>query len=512
VTLPGTTWRVTAGVALTVLAWVLLMPPGAGPDEPSHIVRSAGLIRGQFRGDAPVLEPASRSFDVPSWVTAAEPGCYAFEEFVPATCRLDVAGVTEGDVTVDSTSWGYPIWGHLAPGVASLAGSTTAMRIGAAALPGALLVASLVIARRRSSVAYAATLLAATPQVWSTIAHVNPSGLAIAGGLATTTAWLDRHPTRLTRRLLVAGLVAMLLPRRDGPVWACALLGILLAFDDMPIGDRVRQVGRSGAVVLGLAGVAVAWHALTTPGEIAITALASPILIALPLAAAWCWRASTTLRIAAVAIGVVGFFAAIGLARNRRVTTAGDGLETLILGETGTNLLGTISDLSWLDTPVPQSFVFLWFVALGLIAGAALVHTRRRLLAAAAAVVALGVVLAWMIELTQDGNGAYFQGRYYLPLMIAVPGLIASAAPPLPSTSDTLARTVGVAGLVVVNTAFFAAGRRWGVGIAGSLNPLDWDTYGMAVPPAASLLVHIAGTAALATLLWPGRRSVHSPA
>jgi hypothetical protein len=497
-------------VSLTLLAWILLMPPGAGPDEPAHLVRSAGLVGGQVRGEAPVVEPASRSFDVPAWLVTAEPGCYAFEEFVPATCRLDITEPPDGDVVLDSTSWGYPIWGHLAPAIGSLGGSTTTMRVAAAALPAALLVASIGAAWRRSVGSLAAALLACTPQVWSTISHVNPSGLAIAGGIATTTAWLDETPDRRSRWLLVAGLVAMLLPRRDGAVWACALLGVMLAVDRQPLRTRVASVGRGGAAVLGLAAFAVAVHALTTPGEIAITALASPGLIGAGLVARWGWRCSTVSRVAVIAGGVVTFAVGLAVARSRRVSTAADGLETLIFGETGTNLLGTISELSWLDTAVPQTFVFLWFISLGCLVGAALLGDRQWALIAASAVACTGIVLAWLVELTQDGDGAYFQGRYYLPLMVAVPLLAGHAVSNHPS-SARVGRVVGLAAVAVANAAFFAAGRRWGVGAAGSLNPLDWDTYGMAVPPAALVIVHLVGTATLASILWQSDRSVHSP-
>jgi hypothetical protein len=385
------------------------------------------------------------------------------------------------------------------------------MRIAAAAVPAALLVASVSAARRRSVESLAAALLGCTPQVWSTIAHVNPSGLAIAGGIATTTAWLDEVPDRRSRWLLIAGLVAMLLPRRDGPVWACALLGVLLAVDREPLRIRVARLGRGGAAVLGSAAFAAAVHALTTPGEIAITALASPALIIAGLVARWGWRRSTRWRRAVVAGGPVTFAAGVAIARSRRVSTAADGLGTLILGETGTNLLGTISDLSWLDVAVPQTFVFVWFISLGCLVGAALLGDRHWALIAAGAVACTGIGLAWLVELTQDGNGGYFQGRYYLPLMVAAPLLAGHAVSNHPSSAG-VGRVVGLAAMAVSNAAFLAAGRRWGVGAAGTLNPLDWDTYGMAVPPAALVIVHLVGTATLASVLWQTDRSVHSPA
>ena len=39
-----------AGVVLTALCWILGNPRSSGPDEPSHMIASAGLVRGDREG------------------------------------------------------------------------------------------------------------------------------------------------------------------------------------------------------------------------------------------------------------------------------------------------------------------------------------------------------------------------------------------------------------------------------------------------------------------------------
>jgi hypothetical protein len=62
---------------------------------------------------------------------------------------------------------------------------------------------------------------------------------------------------------------------------------------------------------------------------------------------------------------------------------------------------------------------------------------------------------------------------------------------------DRVAAVVGWASWAIANVAFVAAQQRWGVGIYGTWNPFDWNTWGAPLPPLALILIHGGSTAAL---------------
>src|SRR5918994_1772552 len=76
------------------LCWVLITPPGAGADEPSHLVRAGALARGHLDGvdvDAPrfeevVLPGSFEGFELPGTYAMPDPLCYAFRPLVPVDC------------------------------------------------------------------------------------------------------------------------------------------------------------------------------------------------------------------------------------------------------------------------------------------------------------------------------------------------------------------------------------------------------------------------------------------
>jgi len=166
--------------------WILASPSGAGPDEPSHLVRSAGLVRGQVRGE-PIDEiPASRLYEVPAWIAAENPDCYAHDQLQPASCIVGV-DVPDGDAELPSRSREYPIWGHLLPGAATFLPASAGpwmARVLHGLIPALLVGVALTERARRGWLAAGSTLLAITPMAWFLFAVVNPSGLVIAGGLS----------------------------------------------------------------------------------------------------------------------------------------------------------------------------------------------------------------------------------------------------------------------------------------------------------------------------------------
>ena len=85
-------------------AQILGTPRNAGPDEPSHLIRGAGLVRGQVFGDpvgdrpprrrprrdvalADPDNPAFGVFDVPWWVNQPDPTCFRAHPEQPGVVR-----------------------------------------------------------------------------------------------------------------------------------------------------------------------------------------------------------------------------------------------------------------------------------------------------------------------------------------------------------------------------------------------------------------------------------------
>ena len=95
--------QLLAALGALVVCWMLLMPPGAGPDEPAHVVRAGAIAQGDFAD--------RRDFELPVRYAVAEPACYAFTPQFSASC----AGIPvfDGSTTVLRTAaGGYPPTGH----------------------------------------------------------------------------------------------------------------------------------------------------------------------------------------------------------------------------------------------------------------------------------------------------------------------------------------------------------------------------------------------------------------
>ena len=161
---------------------------------------------------------------------------------------------------------------------------------------------------------------------------------------------------------------------------------------------------------------------------------------------------------------------------------------------TGEDILEAVGHLGWLDTPLPATLVYAWMVTLGLLAAAALVQGATRLLVGSAAILGVAIVTSWTLTMLQDQPlSTYWQGRYYLPLLVGIPALLGTAR-----IDRDAARRIGqfvlVVGLVAANVALGAAVRRWAVGVTGTLLPWEWDTYDTFLPPIVLLAGHVAAS------------------
>ena len=496
-----------AGVVLAALCWIMGNPRSSGPDEPSHMIASAGLVRGDREGRVnPDPNPnmaGSHLFDIPGMVGQPDPGCWAFDPSIPVACQSTVPLSTTSR-ELPSWSYNYPPWALLLPGLASFVSSAGGYaylaRMLNAAVPLALVAASLVDLRRRRSVLAASALLGATPIVWFTFGFVSPSAVAIGGGLALWTGLLvDR--SRLATLLAVAGWASVLLPRRDGPVWAtmivltCALLTRTRPLD---LWRRLEPWARwTVAAVTGLT--------LVTPilnrdlDSNALLPFAPLALVAAELLARRYDRTrSTAGRRALLAYTSI----AVALLVIALVVAAPGDIDTetvrLVVANTGDHLRQLVGILGWLDTAVPIIAVLLFWALIGGMALVAVLEYGRSTFVYLVGL-AGAVVGAWLLELGQSADyGDYWQGRYTMPFAVGLPLVLAWRPTGGEWLDDRLTSILAWGAWVVSNVAFVAAQQRWGVGINGTWNPIDWDTWGAPVWPWLLVLLHGGATAMMA--------------
>ena len=191
-----------------VACWVLLMPPGAGPDEHSHLVRAGAVIRGDW-GD-------SGAYVLPDTYRAPEPSCYAFDPTISARCASTPIR-TGTEVSLVSRATDYPIWSHAVYGMASLAPGLTPLwwaRAVGAALSAGVVTWALRTAIGSRPLAATAVLVGLTPMAWSVFATINPSSFVTAGAVALWVGLLGRARPAINQSLVAVGWAALALPRR----------------------------------------------------------------------------------------------------------------------------------------------------------------------------------------------------------------------------------------------------------------------------------------------------------
>jgi hypothetical protein len=498
---------VACSAVVMAMCFVLGTPRSGGPDEPAHAVASAALIRGDRAVVFSASETPLEQYTLPGMIGRPDPSCFAFQPEVPAACAgIGILTTEPGSVT--SSAGAYPIWGHLAPGLASFVpwagGYLHLARLFNLAIPLLLVIASLVTLRRLGAAPAVAALLGFAPIAWFSLGVVNPSAQAIAGGLALWVGLLTRARSQPLGWLAVAGWAALVLTRREGGLWASIIVVLVcVATDQRPSELWARlSPGRRSVVVLS-----VVLQVLARLGghvgavDTVMAAATLLVVIAEPLLL-WLRAPSTTARprrSVAFAVGgalLVGVLVALVL---DRAIDGGLRLSAVkgVLGGTGEHLRQLVGVMGWVDAPTPGPAVVMWWVMVGVVFALPLMLRPRVAVVTLAGFIA-ALATAWVLELGAAGVGwtGAWQGRYSLPLTVGLPVLAVVAAGAV-SSSRAITVTVAAGVVVVLNLAFANTQRRWGVGASGSMLPWDWDTWGAPVSPAALLCAHLAASIAL---------------
>ena len=505
------TLTIACSVVVLTLCFIFGTPRNGGPDEPSHAVASAALVRGQ----RPIVFSSNvvpeQVYSMPGTIGRPEPACFALQSLVPASCADSIA-VDPAEMPALSRAGWYPIWGHIAPGLASLvpwpAGYPYLARALGAVVPVVLLVGSLVVLKRRSSVGAIAALVGFTPIAWFSLGIVNPSSLAITGGLALWVGlldvdWREAGTDARIGWLAVAGFAALELTRRDGSLWGSILIAIV-CFSCALAPSRL-------------------WAALSRPARVIV--LVTVVLQALGKMESHAARADALLAAAPLGLVVLEFVIRgrqRGLDRlPRRSVTAGsiavgfalvllvpvllnflrpDGLRLasvrIVISATGSHLRQLVGVMGWLDAPTPDTAVFIWWALLGMMFAIAMMQRPRSAMAALVSLVTV-IVVGWVLEIGASSMfDGIWQGRYSLPITVGVPLLLAMAfiaeAPPF---RVLVAFAAGM--WIVDNLAFMNTQRRWAVGVEGSLLPWDWNTWNAPVSPPLLVLAHLLASTVL---------------
>jgi hypothetical protein len=467
-------------VALLLIgcAWSLASPRFSGPDEPSHFIKSAAVVRGELRG-----AQATRSDGVPTGEVQVParlgssggfPSCYAFNPAQPAGCAPSEFDGSTDDAAIQTTAWPYTPVYYALVGWPTLFDTTARSawfgRFASAAITALLVAWATDPLRRRLGGRFAigTVLVTVSPMVLFLSGLFNPNGMEVAAAIGVLAHGSDvlgpRDPPRRAAWGLGVSGALLALTRPLSPAFLVVLLALLLLRAPWP---RVRAaVTRRDVQVAGAAmGISLVLAGLWT-----VTTGAPPFPGPLPAEGIPVW--------------------------------------VDVMGRSGAYLEEMVGVLGWRDTASPSGIVMLWYALVGALALGGLVvgSVRDRLTIAAA--VAGTLLLPFSQVLSAETQGLPWQGRYTLPLAVAVPIFGALAlAPRLKSIERDRAGWMLLGAASVGHVMVFYQGlRRYLVGLPGDWWVLDDDGW---IPPLApwvliAIVVGALGLVALAAWLDQG--------
>jgi hypothetical protein len=479
---------------ITIASWSIAMPRYSGPDEPSHVVHAAAVVRGQWVGTPITQFPGYTEVRVPAPFGAgiAQETCFQSPPTTPASCQP--AWPASSQVVPAATYTGrYPPLYYAIVGLPTLVASSApafyAMRLLSAVVSALFLGLAGAVAAvwSRSRLLYLAILLAATPMALYSAAVVNPSGLEICSalclwvsGVVLVREHLEDPPPGLVAVVVLSASV-LVLSRPISPLWL-GIISIALVAVVTRARAATALVRHSRLVQVGLGSVVV------------VTALA----------VAWI-------------VSAHAFDVQRGLVGLSPHASAYDVLRASVRRE-GVWLKEMVGIFGSHETLAPLATYFIWWALIAVLCVAAVLVGRRRDTAVLlAVVVACGVVPIAIQFLHARDLGIVWQGRYTLPAAVGVPvlGAVIVGDAKLPTRLVRGFEIAAIVGVVVAAfLAFAEALRRYAVGVNGPLVFVHprWQPAGGVV---TWLAVNLAGTSLLAAALWRLRSSpsdVHAAA
>lgn len=395
---PGRRMRRAFACAFAVLfamlaAWAFSDPLMAGPDEPAHTVKAAGVAQGDLAGTPDPEVGGVRYVTVPAWAdqVATLGRCFAFKPAQAGDCApalddesTELISSGTGAGTYNPVYYALVGWPSLfLRNEAGIIG----MRLAASALTAAVLASGFaaLAGRRRSTWSLLAGGLSMTPMVLFIGSHINVSGLEIAAGFAVA-CWFallveeDRRVSIATASWGVAITAALLANTRSvGPMWLAAI-AVAMLLDRRIWPQLLRSRSFWGAfAALAAAGAFAAWWALS--------------------------MGSDEVRDPGAGAGETPF---------------SRGAE-FMLSKTLESAAGYIGELGWRDAPLPPTLVAIWGgLMFALVVGAIIAGRswpRIRVIALLLAFIALPALVqgaSW------NTHGYIWQSRYVLAVLLAL--------------------------------------------------------------------------------------------
>jgi len=454
-----------AALLVPMLLWSLASPLGSIPDEPSHAIRAAAVVRGEIITGAWVGDPSTARADVPAYVAGLTGlTCFAGHPNVTPSCAHAQTTDPDSIVTIGTSS------GNNGPLYYAIIGLPTlfldgdvslyAMRFVNALLCAAALAVMIMQLKTlpRSRWAIAGSVIAITPMVLFLSGSVNPNAIELASAgalLGTLIAFIrapGRHLVQAERVVLAVAALGLLVNTRSiALLWVLLIVAGALAFATRKSLHRLARrpstwslVALSAAVCVG----AIVWYANPTP---------------------FAPNASTTQP--------TGFGSAIVSMAIRTFDFAG----------------GYVGIFGWLDTPSPAFTLIVWSaVVVAMILAAFIWGSGRARLAAAGFGAAMVLVPPVTQAILAPQFGYIWQSRYMLAILLcflvacglALDSSFAEAI--LPAKFRTLAAATIVLLALGQVMSFVWTLRRYIVGLNGALSdmllrpswqpPLGWLT------------------------------------
>jgi hypothetical protein len=472
----------TLAIFVVMAAWSVSMPLYSGPDEASHVIHAAALVRGQTIG-TPVAGPQN------PYTVVTVPGtfghgsylmrCYKFSPSVPASCG-EATTLSAAPIRAQTYTGRYPPLYYAVVGLPTLASTSQWvviwMRLLGALMCSALLGLALMAITlwSRARILPAGFLCALTPAAIYMGAMVNPNGLEIAAAICFWSAGIilalehaDDPPQGLVVVAAVSGCV-LTLCRGLSPLWTILALAAFVVL-----------MGRHRA-----------WSLLKARRDVQWSAAA--LLVSGIVATIWILLAHT---LWAVPVGKPD-----SLAQTPELHIVSQALK-----QTKTWLREMVGVMGWLDTRLPVWTYVAWGLAsLALIVvGVWLGRLRTSIVLALIGLVALFLPVVLELNDARTVN-LIWEGRYSLPLAVGVPLLAAAsvgARAIYQRLQLNLARVVlvmlGVAGVL----GYLQTLRRYAVGASGPVDFLH-GTWQPIEGNAVAILWYVAGTVFLVGMLW----------
>ncbi|MET3946702.1 hypothetical protein ABIB49_001400 [Arthrobacter sp. UYCu512] len=475
-------FAVFAVVGLLTTLWSVASPLISVPDEQSHVIKAASVVRGQLQGESGTAQGERSQVDVPAYIAATDglPFCFAWKSLVSAGCSPPVTSDTTIVKALTSAGNYNPMY-YAVTGLPSLflsgAKAIYAMRIVSGLLSAAFIAIAMIslAGLRQWRLPLFVASFALTPMVLFLSGAVNPNALEIATSMSVFAAlcltW-DRLQSNGAWKgpLGAATLSAVVLAntRAASLLWlALAVVASLMLFGYRPLLSLFRQ--KFGWAMIGIVAIGCA------------------------LSLVW-------LRVANSLQNLMG----------QGIDATPTQIATIMLDRTFDFAVGYVSYLGWLDTPGPAGVLAVWATLIigSIFISWSVADRAGRLTVAFLTVAVIALPPLLQIPLAKD-VGLIWQGRYILALVVVLVTACGVAMRSFSVANAGVGRRASAAVLTLLVFGHFYSFiyglRRYVIGLQDSSNwrdmveapqwqpPFGWITLAvlyLAVLVAAAILLH----------------------